>query len=100
VAASRGTSIEYFSTIKGEVPKQSLLDGVNTTWQRVEGGNGIGDLIQAALNDYNADDPSASVPALIAIRKKISALPDGYWKTKKLQETDRLILACAGIWME
>lgn len=100
VAASRGTSIEYFSTIKGEAPRQSLLDGVNTTWQRVDGGNEIGDLIQAALNDYNADDPSASVPALIAVRKKISALPDGYWKTKKLQETDRLILACAGIWME
>lgn len=100
VPASRGTSIEYFSTIKGDAPQKGLLDGVNTTWQRVEGGNEIGAMIQSVLDTYKMDDPSASVPALIAIRKKISALPEGYWKKQKLQETDRLILACAGIWME
>ncbi|QEH42374.1 PIG-L family deacetylase [Chitinophaga sp. XS-30] len=100
VASSRGSSLEYFSTIKGDAPVHSLLDGVNTSWARVDGGDEIGRLIQNALIAYNMDDPAASVPALVDIRKKIRALPDGYWKTVKLQETDKLILACAGIWME
>lgn len=100
VAASRGTSLEYFSTIKGAAPKGGLLDGINTSWERLDGGKEIGTLIQSALDAYKMDNPAASVPTLISIRKKISALPDGYWKTKKLGETDRLILACAGIWME
>lgn len=100
VPSSRGASLEYFQTIKGDAPKTSLLDGIDTKWDRVNGGAEIGKLIQDALSAYNMDQPATSIPALIAIRKKISALPDGYWKTRKLAETDKLILDCAGIWME
>src|ERR1044072_4854940 len=31
VAATRGSALEYFTTIKGETPVNSLLDGVNTS---------------------------------------------------------------------
>jgi len=100
VAAARGSSNEFFSTVKGETPKYSLLDGINSSWERVQGGKAIGELVDKAIAGYNMDDPSASVPALLAIRKAITALPEGYWRTQKLQETETLILACAGIWME
>lgn len=100
VPASRGSSLEYFTTIKGEAPVRSLLDGINTTWERVPGGKVIGQLVDKALAAYNIDNPPASVPALLDIRKAISALPDGYWKQQKLKETEQLILACAGIWVE
>jgi LmbE family N-acetylglucosaminyl deacetylase len=100
VAASRGTALEYFTTIKGDAPKHSLFDGINTTWERVPGGKAIGQLVDKALADYKIDDPSASVPSLLAIRKAIMALPEGYWKTQKLKETEQLILACAGLWTE
>jgi hypothetical protein len=100
VPSSRGASLEYFATVKGGSPKTGLLDDVNTTWARVPGGEAIGKAISQALNDYNVEEPSASVPALLAIRKQIAALPEGYWKTQKLRETDQLILSCAGLWME
>jgi len=100
VAATRGSALEYFTTIKGETPVHSLLDGVNTSWERVPGGKAIGEQISKALAAYNIDNPSASVPALLAIRKSITALPDGYWKAQKLKETEQLILACAGLWVE
>ncbi|KAA2242493.1 PIG-L family deacetylase [Chitinophaga agrisoli] len=100
VAASRGSSLEYFTTIAGDAPKQSLMDGVNTSWERVPGGKAIGDLVNKALAAYNLEDPSASIPALLTIRKAINALPDGYWKTQKAKEVDQLVLACAGLWVE
>ncbi|WP_119081010.1 PIG-L family deacetylase [Chitinophaga alhagiae] len=100
VPSSRGTSMEYFITIKGGAPQTGLLDGITTTWQRVPGGNAIGAAIGKALEQYNVEDPSASVPALLAIRQQITALPEGYWKNLKLHETDQLILACAGVWAE
>jgi len=100
VPAGRGSSYEYFVTIKGANPTQSLLDGVNQSWSRVEGGKAIGDLVDKAIAAYNMDNPAASVPALLNIRKAILALPDGYWRNLKLKETEQLIFACAGIWAE
>ncbi|NLR77605.1 PIG-L family deacetylase [Chitinophaga eiseniae] len=100
VPASRGSSLEYFLTIKGNTPKKDLLDDVNTSWSRVAGGEKVGRLVDAALAAYNMDDPSASVPALLEIHRAIQALPDGYWRNLKLAETEQLIYACAGLWAE
>ena len=99
VPSSRGTSIEYFETIKGDKPKTSLMEGVKTDWLRLNE-NSIQELVANTTKSYNPEDPSASIPQLINIRKKIQALPDGYWKTLKLKEADKLILACAGFWAE
>jgi LmbE family N-acetylglucosaminyl deacetylase len=100
VPATRGSSQEYFITIKGSAPKNGLMDGVNTSWTRISGGERIGKMVDAMLAAYNIEDPAASVPALLQIRSSIQALPDGYWRTQKLKETEQLILACAGIWAE
>jgi LmbE family N-acetylglucosaminyl deacetylase len=100
VSAARGSATEFFLTIKGDTPKYSLLDGINTGWSRLEGGKAIGDMVDKATTAYNIENPSASVPALLAIRKAILGLPDGMWRKQKLQETEQLILACAGIWAE
>jgi LmbE family N-acetylglucosaminyl deacetylase len=100
VPAARGSSLEYFTTIKGDKPVYGLLDGVNTSWQRIPGGKAIGEMVDKVQADYNMENPAASVPALLAIRKAIQALPDGYWRTQKLKETEQLILACTSLWIE
>lgn len=100
VPAGRGSGMEYFMTIKGDAPRQQLLDGVNTSWSRISGGDAIGAMVDKAIRDYNMEDPAASVPALLSIRKAIQALPEGYWRNQKLKETEQLIYACAGLWAE
>jgi LmbE family N-acetylglucosaminyl deacetylase len=100
VAATRGSANEYFAQVKGNKPVYSLLEGVNTSWERVPGGKPIGEMVDKAQAAYNIEDPAASIPALLAIRKAIGALPEGYWRTKKLKETEDLLIACAGLWME
>ncbi len=94
---SYGHSWEYFRTIAGEAPRSSLMDGVNTSWSRVEGGAAVDAGVAAALKSYDMDNPAAIVPQLLKIRKAITATADSAWKAVKLNEVDRLIAACAGL---
>jgi len=99
-ARTRGQSYEFFKTILGDAPKTDLMDGVNTTWKRVEGGAVIEDNLSAIRQNFNIDKPELSVPALVQLRSKIERLPDVYWRTQKLKELDNMIAACAGLWFE
>lgn len=100
VASTRGLSYEYFKTTLGSTPKTDLMDEVNTTWSRVEGGKAITAQIDAIVKNYSSADPGKSVPALVALYQSINKLSNGYWKEKKLAEVQQLIEACAGLYME
>lgn len=97
---SYGESWEYFKTIAGPAPHQTLMDGVNTTWSRVQGGKKIALMIDQALQAYDCDDPQKTVPLLLKIRSAIRQVPDTFWRDHKEKEVDRLILASSGIWMD
>lgn len=99
-APSRTQSFEYFTTIAGDAPKQSLLDGVNTDWARIKGGNAIGPMVQAAITQFKMDQPEKSVPALLRIYQALQALPAGHWKDQKLTETKQLIVSCLGLFAD
>ncbi len=99
VPSSRGEQIDYFKTILGTAPKETLMDGVNTTWSRT-GASGISQLISEIQNNYLPEHPERSVAALLNLYQKISELPDGYWKTEKLKEVKSLIRDCSGLFME
>ncbi len=99
----RGAYPEYLELIKGEFPARSadLFDGINTTWTRVgEEGRPIGELVARIDREFRHDDPAASVPDLLQVHQMIAALPDGHWKTIKLAETEALIKACLGLFVE
>ncbi|NML22125.1 PIG-L family deacetylase [Pseudoflavitalea sp. G-6-1-2] len=100
VPAGRGSSLEYFQLLKGDAAKSDILDDVNTSWNRIPGAESIASKIDAILSNYKLDQPSAIVPQLVALYKDIAALPDHYWKTKKLQELQDLIANCSGLWLE
>lgn len=97
---NRGVQWEYFKTIKGEAPVNSLTDGVNITWSRVPGGASIQQQIEQLIAEYAMENPSASVAGLVKLHTALQQLPDSYWKTQKLKETEQLICVCAGLWME
>ncbi|MBI1782935.1 MAG: PIG-L family deacetylase [Sphingobacteriales bacterium] len=102
VPRSRGQQFEYFKLTLGDSASKDLLDGVITDWSRVEGGAAIAAQIDAVIKNYSFDNPSASVDALLNLYKTISKLQlaDNYWKERKMQETQQLIEACAGLYAE
>ncbi|WP_428328016.1 PIG-L family deacetylase [Mucilaginibacter sp.] len=99
-ARQRGESFEYFKTILGDAPKTELMDGVNTTWDRVKGGEAIAADVKKIRKDFETDHPDRSVKALVALLTKVEKLPASYWKDQKEQEVTNMITACAGLWVE
>ncbi|HTE00509.1 MAG TPA: PIG-L family deacetylase [Mucilaginibacter sp.] len=117
-ARQRGDAFEYFKTILGDAPKDDLMDGVTTTWNRIPGGNAIGPQVAVVTKSFNSDAPQASVPALVNLLGKIDqafesdkammtvrlipAVVDEYrfWHLQKTKELSDLIAACAGLWFE
>jgi LmbE family N-acetylglucosaminyl deacetylase len=99
-AKQRGESFEYFKTILGDAPKTDLMDGVNTTWARVEGGIGLATEIESIRTGFNMEHPDRSVPELVTLLEKVEKIQDLYWQEQKTKELDDLIAACAGLWFE
>ncbi|HQS05592.1 MAG TPA: PIG-L family deacetylase, partial [Daejeonella sp.] len=99
-ARQRGKAVEYFIHTAGILSKSDLFEGINSNWNRITGGEEIGKMISAADQNFNTDEPSASVPALINILKAIDRLPEGYWKEQKSKDIKDLIAAASGLWFE
>jgi LmbE family N-acetylglucosaminyl deacetylase len=97
---TRGQSIEYFTTVMGNPPNNDLMDDVQTTWSRVEGAEKIQQLTDQLIQQFSLSSPEKSVPGLVSLYKELSKLKDGYWKDLKLKETQLLIEACSGLWLE
>jgi len=102
-ARQRGQAFEFFKTILGDAPKNDLMDGVNTTWSRVKGGDKTCREIEKIQGEFNAEHPEKSVPALVKLldsRDSIANVSDNYWREQKTKELNDLVVACAGLWFE
>lgn len=98
----RGDDMEYLEFIQGDKPndKNNLFEGIDTSWNRVENGNAIGQLISSIINKYDFKNPSASIPDLVKAYQMIQNLKDEHWKTIKTEEIKEIIASCAGLYLE
>ncbi|KAA5536272.1 PIG-L family deacetylase [Taibaiella lutea] len=95
-----GVANDYFKLLGGSPIANSLYDDIDITWNRV-GHPEIGQHIQQVLTDFDFNNPSLSIPKLTAIYKEIgSNVKDDFWKRKKLEELNDIIVSCAGIMVE
>jgi LmbE family N-acetylglucosaminyl deacetylase len=99
-ARQRGDAYEYFKTILGDAPNEELMDGVNTTWGRVKGGNEIGTEVDAIQKSFDPNHPERSVPELVKMYGQVEKLSDPYWREQKMKGLADLIAACSGLWFE
>jgi LmbE family N-acetylglucosaminyl deacetylase len=97
----RGASIEYFTTLGGEAPQNSLMDGVDISWNRIPGGKAIQEKINTIIANYQFNKPEASVQALVELYQAIKLVPGkSLWQDKKLAELQELIFTCSGLFFE
>jgi LmbE family N-acetylglucosaminyl deacetylase len=99
-SASRGESIEFFKTTRGDAPTNDLMDGVDMTWKRVKGGEKISKMIDKLSSSFDLLHPEQSVPALVELYKAMSSLEEGYWRNQKLKEVTQLIEQCSGLFLD
>lgn len=100
VPASRGEAMEYFRTTGGKAPSADLLDGVDPSWKRVAGAEKIPGIVDSIAAAFDLLHPERSVKGLVQLYNAIGALPDGYWRNKKMTEVQELIEQCSGLFTE
>ena len=100
--AERGPLLERFLPLAGTRPKADLLEGLDFSWRRWPGTEKVAQAVEAALRRASIRArPHASIPALLRVHEALSALPeDNPWKAAKLRETEALVAACAGLFLE
>src|SRR5690606_28976139 len=99
-AAVRGQSVEYFEHVAGEEAKETLMDGVNTSWKRVANGDKVQSLITGIMQKFDPQNPQHIVGDLFHLRRALQDIDDAFWKAEKIKAIEELIIACSGIWLE
>jgi len=95
-----GEVIDYLEHTKGDRAAKDLFEGINLTWSRINGGDKVGKLLQKAIQQYNTQNPAATVPALLQIKKALTQMPDNPYKETKLNDVQALVKACLGLFLE
>ena len=72
VPASRGEAMEFFKTTGGAAPSTDLMDGVDPTWNRVNGGEAIAKMIDSISSSFDLLHPEKSVKGLVRLYQAIS----------------------------
>ena len=98
--ATRGETIEFFKTTGGTVPSDDIMNGVELSWKRVKGGEAIEKMVNGLAASFDLLHPEKSVRGLVKLYQAMQQLPDGYWKTQKLKETQQLIEQCSGLFID
>ena len=100
VPAQRGEAIEYLSTVRGDKPVNDIMDGVVTTWDRVEKSRAVQLTVDSIIKNFSTEHPEYSVTQLANLYKKVETINDNYWKEQKQNDIKKLIEYCSGLFME
>ena len=100
VPAGRGESLQFFTATKGDQPKNDLMEGVDISWKKVNGGEAIEKMVNDISASFDFLHPENSVKGLVQLYRTLNAMPAGYWRSKKLDETKQLIEQCSGLWID
>ncbi|MCC6390125.1 MAG: PIG-L family deacetylase [Bryobacterales bacterium] len=98
-AARRGSLPNFFTVIAGEPASKDLMDGIDTTWNRLPGGAQVGPILEEAIRTFQPAHPEKTVPLLLKARPLIAAIHDPH-ATRKLRDLDETIALCAGLWVD
>ncbi len=99
---TRGEEDEYLELLKGDLPKDktNIFEGIDTTWNRLKGGNEIGIIMLNVEKNFDFKNPAASISELLKAYLLIEKLEDEHWKTIKIEEIKKIIASCLGLYLE
>ncbi len=95
----RGAAIGVMSVVEGLPVKGDIFDGIDTTWNRLPGGGAVTPILRQAADTFIPEQPEKTIPLLLKARPLIAAIKDP-WATLKLEELDRAIALCAGLYLD
>lgn len=99
-APRRGPVPNEFELVAGAPAAADLMEGVDTTWRRVPGGEAVQAALTSALAAADDRSPHLAVPALVEALGAMNDLPPDPWVATKRRELVAAIAAGCGLWLE
>ena len=95
----KGDSPAYFGYLAGEQAQDTLFDGIDTSWRRLQGADAVRQMLERARDEYRAGSPEKIVPLLLKAYEAVRKIDDG-WARVKEQEIIHAIELAAGLWID
>ncbi|MGV6831703.1 MAG: PIG-L family deacetylase [bacterium] len=98
----RGEQEEYLEFLKGEELNENkdIFSGIDTSWNRIDGGQAIAALLEPIEANFNFQNPAAHIPNLVAAYNLLQQSTNDHWKNIKSKELLNIIQWCAGLYLE
>jgi LmbE family N-acetylglucosaminyl deacetylase len=96
----RGSFIEYFRNTAGEPAKSDLFEGIDLSWKRVPNSEKIAEALDSAYKSFKPEDPASTIPQLLKADALMKAHSPDPWITQKMEDVQKAIQACGGLWLE
>ena len=95
----KGSVPAYFEFVAGEEAQNDVLEGIDVSWGRIEGGAGVGEQLALARDRSDPRNPEAILPHLLAAYRELGAL-SGPEVDYKRRELVRAIEIASGLWLD
>jgi LmbE family N-acetylglucosaminyl deacetylase len=96
----RGVSAVRLEALEGATAQGDLLAGIGGAWQELPGGAPLGRAIAAARDAFDPRHPERTVPALLAVRRSLGAMPESVLRDELVSAIDALVVGCAGVFVD
>ncbi|MFN6943474.1 MAG: PIG-L family deacetylase [Cytophagaceae bacterium] len=96
----RGEFIEFLELTSGAPMEKGIFDGIDVSWNRVEGARGANKLLQKAYKEFDTRNPEKSLPVLVKAYRELQKLKGNPLVDYKLGELKEIIRTCSGVWMQ
>jgi LmbE family N-acetylglucosaminyl deacetylase len=99
-APRRGPMPNELELVAGSPATTDLMEGVDTSWRRIGGGEAVLAALEKALQSYTDHAPERAVPSLVAAFAALDRLGTEPWITVKRKDLLKAIQECTGLWLE
>ncbi|NOG45739.1 MAG: PIG-L family deacetylase [Calditrichaeota bacterium] len=96
----RGVSPDYYELTAGDSANNDLMDGIETSWKRIEGSEDIQNQINKINQKFNLQNPQSIIPDLVNLYKILLQKESSFWIEAKKKEVQNLLQMCSGLWLE
>ncbi len=100
--SQRGNQKEYIEFLKGDpiTNNKDLFEGIDTSWNRMEDGKAIGNILNNIEENFNFKNPSSHINDLLEAYKLLQKVENKHWKVQKTKELKAIIEMCMGLYLE
>lgn len=95
----RGTRLEYFQYMAGEKLKEDFFEQNQRSWTKIAGAD-FDKRLNDLLDHFDFVQTDKNVPALLQLRRELDQLPESTFRQNKIDQCNRLIVDCMGLYAE